>query len=389
MPIALYLLALAVFVMGTSEFMLAGLLPAIASDLDDSIGTAGLLTSAFAIGMVIGAPVMAAWARHWPARATLFACVVVFAVCHVTSALAPAFPVLFVSRVVAALSNAGFLAVALRTVTELVPRERTGRALSILLSGTTIATVIGVPAGALLGTALGWRATFWAIALLCLPAVLGVLRGVPRASAGDHRTFGVGPRLSAELKQLRTPLLRNAMLLVALINGATFAAFTFLAPVVTSIAGLSDAWVAPVLMTFGIGSVAGVTLAGRLSDQHPGLVVLIGGPLLALGWVALACWAGTPLALIIGAFVQGTLAFGVGSTLITRVLRAAHGAPTMGGAYATVSLNLGATAGPALGAAGLAAGLGSLAPLWIAAVLTGAALLVAIPARQTLINEAE
>ena len=420
MPRALFLLALAVFVMGTSEFMLAGLLPAIASDIGVPLGTTGLLTSAFAVGMVIGAPAMAAWARRWPARSTLLLCVVVFAVCHVVSALTTAFPVLLVSRVVAALANAGFLAVALRTVTDLVPPHRTGRALSVLLSGTTLATVVGVPAGALLGAALGWRATFWAVALLCVPAALGVLRGIPRASGtvqtgrvrfgrfrtGTDRTSTRtrtrtstststststvrGPRLSTELRQLRSPPLRNTMLLGALVNGATFSAFTFLAPVVTDVTGLPDTWVSPVLMAFGIGAYAGVTLAGRLSDRHPGLVVFIGGPLLALGWVALSLWAASPVALVLGAVVQGLLAFGVGTTIITRVLRAAHGAPTMGGAYATVALNLGAAAGPALGAIGLAAGLGTLAPLWIAAALTGLALLIAIPARRTLTGTAE
>lgn len=178
MPFALYMLALAVFVMGTSEFMLAGLLPAIATELDVSVGTAGLLTSAFAVGMVVGAPVMAAFARSWPPRLTLIVCLLVFAGSHVIGAMTPVFSLLLITRVLSALANAGFLAVALSTATTLVPANQKGRALSILLSGTTIATVVGVPAGALLGTALGWRTTFWAIAILCIPAAVGVIRGV-------------------------------------------------------------------------------------------------------------------------------------------------------------------------------------------------------------------
>ena len=166
------MLALAVFVMGTSEFMLAGLLPAIATELDVSVGTAGLLTSAFAVGMVVGAPVMAAFARRWPPRLTLIVCLLVFAGSHVIGAMTPVFSLLLITRVLSALANAGFLAVALSTATTLVPANQKGRALSILLSGTTIATVVGVPAGALLGTALGWRTTFWAIAILCIPLSL-------------------------------------------------------------------------------------------------------------------------------------------------------------------------------------------------------------------------
>ncbi|PYA09540.1 MFS transporter, partial [Serratia marcescens] len=171
-----------------------------------------------------------------------------------------------------ALANAGFLAVALSTATTLVPANQKGRALSILLSGTTITTVVGVPAGALLGTALGWRTTFWAIAILCIPAAVGVIRGVTN-NVGRSETSATSPRLRVELSQLATPRLILAMALGALINGGTFAAFTFLAPIVTETAGLAEAWVSVALVMFGIGSFLGVTIAGRLSDQRPGLVL--------------------------------------------------------------------------------------------------------------------
>ncbi|WOC13714.1 Cmx/CmrA family chloramphenicol efflux MFS transporter [Gordonia sp. MP11Mi] len=372
MPFALYLLALAVFVMGTSEFMLAGLLPAIATDLGIAVGTAGLLTSAFAIGMVVGAPLMAAFARRWPPRAALLVCLLVFATCHVSAAATPVFPVLLTARVVSAIANAGFLAVALSTATTLVPEDRKGRALAILLSGTTIATVAGVPAGALLGAAAGWRATFWAIAVLCIPAAIGVQFGIRRRAHPAAET----PRLRAELGQLRSRRLLLTMTLGALVNGGTFAAFTFLAPVATDTAGLGDAWISVVLVMFGVGSFLGVTVAGRLSDHRPGLVLAVGGPLLLTGWIALGSVASHPAPFVVLVLVQGLLSFGVGSTLIARVLYAADCAPTMGGSYATAALNIGAAAGPVLGALGLATGAGALAPVWAAAALTGVALVV-------------
>ena len=375
MPFALYMLALAVFVMGTSEFMLAGLLPAIATDLDVTVGTAGLLTSAFAIGMVIGAPLMAAFARRWPPREALLVCLLLFAACHVIAAVTPVFSLLLTARVLSALANAGFLAVALATATTLVSEDRKGRALAILLSGTTIATVAGVPAGALLGAAAGWRTTFWAISLLCVPAAIGIVRGVAgRRSRADANTGS--PSLRAELGQLRSHRLLLAMILGALVNGGTFAAFTFLAPVVTDTAGLTEAWISVVLVMFGVGSFLGVTLAGRLSDTSPGLVLAIGGPLLLLGWIALALVASVPALLVVLVLFQGMLSFGVGSTLIARVLYAASGAPTMGGSYATAALNIGAAAGPVLGALGLATGVGELAPVWVAAGLTALTLIV-------------
>lgn len=383
MPFALYMLALAVFVMGTSEFMLAGLLPGIATDLDVTVGTAGLLTSAFAIGMVIGAPLMAAFARRWPPRAALLVCLLLFAACHVIAAVTPVFSLLLAARVLSALANAGFLAVALATATTLVPEDRKGRALAILLSGTTIATVAGVPAGALLGAAAGWRTTFWAVSLLCVPAAIGILRGVANRRSRSDASIG-SPSLPAELGQLRSHRLLLPMILGALVNGGTFAAFTFLAPVVTDTAGLTETWISVVLVMFGIGSFLGVTLAGRLSDNSAGLVLAIGGPLLLLGWIALALFASVPALLVVLVLFQGMLSFGVGSTLIARVLYAASGAPTMGGSYATAALNVGAAAGPVLGALGLATGVGELAPVWVAAGLTALTLVVMLLSKRQL-----
>ncbi|MGW9269524.1 Cmx/CmrA family chloramphenicol efflux MFS transporter [Microbacterium sp. NPDC055599] len=405
MPLALYSLALTVFVMGTSEFMLAGLLPAIADDLAIPVGSAGLLTSAFAIGMVVGAPVMAAFARGWPPRLTLLLCLLAFGACHVLGALTTSFEVLLLTRAASAIANAGFLAVALRTATSLVPPGQTGRAVSVLLAGTTVATVAGVPAGAVLGAVWGWRATFWAVALLCVPALLGIVRGVPARVIAPYRpestptpaptpiptptptptpAAAAAPTLRAELRVFGTRPVAIALALAALINGGTFAAFTFLATIVTETAHLAEGWVAIALVLFGVGSFVGVTVAGRLSDRHPGLVVGIGGPLLLAGWTSFALLATHPAALLAGVLVLGVLSFGVGSTLVTRVLYAATGAPTMAGSAATAALNVGAAAGPVLGAAALATGTGPLGPVWVAVALTGIALTLLLLTRASM-----
>lgn len=379
MPLPLHLLAMAIFTMGTSEFMLAGLLPDIASDLDVTVGTAGTLTSAFAIGMVAGAPLVAGLARNWPGRTSLLGFVLVFSAAHAVGAITASFPVLFATRIVAALANAGFLAVALTTAATLVSPDKKGRALAVLLSGTTVATIAGVPGGSVLGTLLGWRATFWAVAALCLPAALGVLKGIPGRPPKEDATGG--PALRSELAQLRSPRLILVMLLGALVNAATFASFTFLAPVVTDTAGLDKLWISAVLVLFGAGSFVGVTLAGRWSDQRPGLVIAVGGPLLLLGWPALAVLADEPVALLTLVFVQGALSFALGSTLITRVLYEAAGAPTMAGSYATAALNVGAAAGPAIAATTLDSTAGTVGPLWASGLLVLVALFVAFPLR--------
>lgn len=380
MPFALYLLALVVFAMGTSEFMLAGLVPDISTYFAVSVGTAGLLTSAFAAGMVIGAPAMAAFTRRLPVKATLLGCVLVFALSHVVGALTPDFTVLFITRVIAAIVNAGFLAVALGAATKLVAPDAKGRAVAVLLAGTTVATVAGVPAGALLGTALGWQSTFWAIALLCVPAAIGIAAGFTTRTDDSSREepSSLSPSLRAELAQLTSPRLILTMLLAALVNAGTFATLTFLAPIVTDTAGLSQWWVSVALVLFGVGSFIGVTAAGRLSDARPRIVIVVGGSVLVLGWVALALFATNPVALLGLVFTQGVLGFAVGSTLITRVLYAALGAPTMAGSYATVALNVGAATGPVLAAAALSVSPGALGPVWVAAIATTAALLLAV-----------
>jgi MFS transporter, DHA1 family, chloramphenicol resistance protein len=380
MPLPVYLLALAVFAMGTSEFMLAGLLPDLAADLGVPVATAGLLTSAFAVGMVVGAPLIAALARRWPPRSSLLAFLALFLAAHVVGAVTESFAVLFATRVIAAFANAGFLAVALTATAALVAPDQKGRALAVLLGGTTIATIAGVPGGALLGALLGWRATFWAVALLCLPAALGVLRGLPDTRVAD------GARLRTELAVLRRRRLILVMGLGALVNAGTFGAFTYIAPVVTETAGLGDLWVPVVLVLFGAGSFAGVTAAGRLSDHHPGRIIAVAGPLLVLGWCVLGLWAAHPVVLLPLAFAQGALAFAVGSTLIARVLYEAADAPTMAGSYATAALNVGAAAGPILAAFALATG--PAGPLWVAAALVAAALLLAVPGRRVFMSAA-
>jgi DHA1 family chloramphenicol resistance protein-like MFS transporter len=365
----------AVFAMGTSEFMLAGLVPAIATSLAIPVASAGLLTSAFAVGMVVGAPLTAAWARRWPARAALLGFVLTFAVAHVVGAVTTSFALLLATRVCAALANAGFLAVALSAATRMVPADRQGRALAVLLAGTTVATVAGVPGGAVLGTLLGWRATFWAVAAVCVVAAVGIAT----MPGGPTRTENVA--LRAEIAQLGRPRLALVMLLGALVNAATFATFTFLAPIVTGTAGLDVLWVPVVLVLFGAGSSVGVALAGRFADRRPQLVIGAGGPALLLGWIATALSAHSPAALLPLAFVQGALSFAVGATLIARVLHEAAAAPTMGGSYATAALNVGAAGGPAL--AGVALGIGYLGPVWVSAALVGITLVIAVPFRRT------
>ncbi|MBF8190716.1 MFS transporter [Nonomuraea sp. K274] len=373
MPFAVYLLGLAVFAQGTSEFMLSGLVPGIARDLHVSISAAGLLTSAFAVGMVAGAPLMAAFSLRWSRRRALLTFLLVFLAVHVVGAVTTDYAVLLATRVVAALANAGFLAVAMATAIGMVRPDAKGRATSVLLGGVTMACVAGVPAGALLGEMWGWRAAFWAVAVALVPAVVAVMRSVPAGTATDS-----GTSVRQESRVLRRPRLLVILLLGALVNGATFCAFTYLVPLLTGVTGIGVGWMPVMLALFGLGSFAGVTLSGRIADARPVRLLMIGGAALPVGWALFAWTAGHPVAAVALVFVQGTLSFAVGATLISQVLYAATGAPTLGGAFATAALNVGAAAGPWLGGVAIDAGLGFRSPLWVSALLATAALVIGL-----------
>ncbi|MFH8485887.1 Cmx/CmrA family chloramphenicol efflux MFS transporter [Streptomyces longisporoflavus] len=375
MPFSLYMLGLAVFAQGTSEFMLSGLGPDIAADLDVSLSTAGTLTSAFAVGMVIGAPAMALLGRRWPRRTALLGFLVAFLLVHVVGALTSSFAVLLGTRVIGAFANAGFLAVALVAAVGMVEPNAKGRATSVLLGGVTLACVAGVPGGALLGQFWGWRSAFWAVALVSVPAVLAILRSVPGGASGTRVSGARG-----ELRALREPRLVVTLLLGALVNGATFCTFTYLSPVITEVSGFPESRVPALLALFGAGSFIGVTVAGRFADTRPVAFLLTGAVALLAGWVLFALTAQHAVAAVVLVLVQGALSFGVGSALITRALYAAAGAPTLSGGFATAALNVGAAIGPVGGGLALAAGLGHRSPLWVSALLVALALAAGVVA---------
>lgn len=367
MPIVLYILALAVFAQGTSEFVLAGLLPGIADDLGISLAQAGLLTSAFAVGMALGAPVMAAVGRGLSPRWTMSGFLALFIIAHVIGATTESFGVLFATRIVAALANAGFLAVALSTVTHLVPVHARARALAVILGGTTLALIAGVPVGAFVGNALGWRATLWAIALVSVPALIAVLLATPtRAAQAEHAV--ARQSLAGELRTLLLRPVQLNLVMGALVNAATFCSFTYLAVIASGRAGVGEASVPLLLGVFGLGAFLGVTAAGRFADQNWRQLILVSGPLLVLSWALLAAMVENQPVLWVLTLLLGALSFALGSTLIGRIMATAHKAPSMSGSFATVALNLGAVIGPIVGGVAIEL-VGARGPLTVSALL--------------------
>jgi DHA1 family chloramphenicol resistance protein-like MFS transporter len=368
-PLAVFVLGLSVFSLGTSEFMITGLLPGMAADLGVGIPDAGLLISAFAVGMVVGAPLLAIGTLRLPRRRTLLVMLGVFVAAHVVGALADGYALLFATRIVAALACAGFWAVATATTIALVPVDRRGRAMAVLVGGLTLANVAGVPAGTFLGQHAGWRAAFWAVAVATLLAVAGVAALVPETTGGPLSVRG-------ELRLYRRGRVWLALGVIALAQAMIFAAFSYLAPLLTETDGLPEPWVPGVLALFGVGALLGIIVGGRLADRRP-FATLYG--CLGLALAALLVLALTTDALVATAavLVFGVAGFGANPALNVRAYQVAGDAPTLVGASTTAAFNVGNTVGPWLGGVAIDAGLGFPSVAWTGLAL-GAATLVAL-----------
>ncbi|MFH9425839.1 Cmx/CmrA family chloramphenicol efflux MFS transporter [Streptomyces sp. NPDC017529] len=366
MPIAVYVLGLSVFALGTSEFMLSGILQPLARDMGVSIPQAGLLVSAFAIGMVVGAPVLAGATLQLPRRTTLIALLGVFGLGQVAGALAPTYAVLFVSRVVSALACAGFWAVGAAVAVSLVPVTARAKAMAVMVGGLSVANIAGVPAGALLGQHAGWRSAFWAVAALSAIGLVGVVALVPRTAVptGDER-----PVLRRELSIYRDKQVWLALIGTALNGAAVFALFSYLAPLLTDTAGLSEGSVPTVLALFGVGALIGTFVGGRIADAHPFGTILGGIGASATVLTLLALTAHSPVAAVTLSLLLGVTAFATAPALNARMFNVATAAPTLAGATTTSAFNLGNTVGPWLGGLVISAGWGYPAVAWTGAGL--------------------
>ncbi|MFG2227485.1 Cmx/CmrA family chloramphenicol efflux MFS transporter [Streptomyces sp. NPDC048644] len=372
MPIAVYVLGLSVFALGTSEFMLSGILQPLARDLGVSIPQAGLLVSAFAIGMVVGAPVLAAATLRLPRRTTLMALLAVFGLGQVAGALAPTYGVLFVSRVVSALACAGFWAVGAAVAVSLVPVTARARAMAVMVGGLSVANIAGVPAGALLGQHAGWRSAFWAVAVLSVIGLVGVIALVPRTAVptGDDR-----PQLRRELAIYKDKQVWLSLTATAMNGAAVFALFSYLSPLLTDTAGLAESWVPTVLALFGVGALIGTFVGGRVADAHlfPTLFTGIAASTVVLA--VLAITAHNPVAAVALSLMLGVTAFTTAPALNARMFNVANAAPTLAGATTTAAFNVGNTLGPWLGGLVIAAHWGYRSVAGLGAALAAVAVL--------------
>ncbi|MFF3696531.1 MFS transporter [Streptomyces sp. NPDC002221] len=371
MPLALLALAIGAFGIGTTEFVIMGLLPEVAGTFDVSIPTAGYLVSGYAVGVMLGAPLMTVLGTKITRKRMLMLLMGFFIAGNVLSALAPAFGLMLAGRIVASLAHGAFFGIGSVVAADLVAPEKKAGAIAMMFTGLTVANVVGVPAGTLIGQQVGWRATFLVVASLGVLGLLGVAKLVPDMPKAQ------GVRLRHEIAAFRNVQVLLAMAMTVLGFGGVFAAITYITPMMTNVAGYADTSVTWLLVLFGLGMVSGNLIGGRFADRAlmPMLYVALSGLAVVLALFTVA--AHDKFASAVMVFLIGALGFATVPPLQKRVLDQAAGAPTLASAVNIGAFNLGNALSAWLGGIVIAAGLGYTAPNWVGAALAASALVLA------------
>ncbi|KZB79216.1 MFS transporter [Amycolatopsis regifaucium] len=369
LPTGVYLLAFSLFAMGSAEFLMAGVLPSVATELGVSLSSAGALITAFALGVVLGGPPFAVLSLTWPRRTALMTTQSVFAAAIATGLLADDYWTLLVTRFVAGLAYAGFFAVAAVTAISLVTPDRNARASGVVVAGLSVAMVAGGPAGTLLSNLTDWTGGFWGVVVLTLLGVVACASGLPTTAVSAESG------LAAELRAMRTPRLWGVYAITILSTAAYMVSFNYLAAVLADVTSLPAVWIPAVLALFGIGAFFGLSLGGRISDRWPHHALLGGALGIALFSALLAVFAASAWLVVPLVFLLGVAAFVLNPALYGRVFAIAASAPTLAGATTVSAFQLGISLTPAFAAGVLNLGASVTAVFWIGAALA----LVTIP----------
>ncbi|MFE4614933.1 MULTISPECIES: MFS transporter [Streptomyces] len=371
MPLALLALAVSAFGIGTTEFVMMGLLPNVADDLGTSVPTAGHLVSAYAIGVVVGAPLLTALGSRIPRKRMLLLLMALFVVGNLASALAPGFGWLVAGRVLAGLPHGAFFGVGAVVAARLVPEDRQARAVATMFLGLTVANILGVPAATLLGQHLGWRATFLVVTVIGLVAMAALARLVPQIPVDERQGLG------REIRALGRPQVLLGLLTAVFGFAGVFAVYSYLASMTTEVMGFGESTVTVVLALFGLGMTGGALAAGPLTDRalRPTLYGSLAALVLTL--VAFRFTVHVPWLALVTVVVLGAVGFMTTTPLQMLVMRKAKDAPTLASASNHSAFNLANAGGAWAGGAAVAAGWGWTSPALVGAGLTVVGLAIA------------
>lgn len=375
LPVAIVALAICTFAFGTAEFAIMGVLPEVAAGFDVSIPTAGHLMSAYAIGVVIGAPLLTAAGTRLPRRTLLVALMGVFTAGSILSASAPSYGVMLLGRVLTALPHGAVMGIGVVVASALAPPHRRSAAIAGVFLGLTLANVAGAPLSTALGQALGWRSTFWLLVVIGLASMVAIAALVPSAPRPAHAS------LRGELRTLARP--RVVLLLATAVVGfaGVFASYGYVAPQVTDAAGLPESAVIWVMAVFGIGMTTGNLLAARLlhtafAARRPRWMISIALTVLALTLLVLGFASRTGPTLFLGMFVLGNVVFVSVPIIQTRVIDLTHDAPTLSSASVHAAFNAANALGPLASGLAIDGGWGYDTTNWVGAGLAGAGIVL-------------
>ncbi|WP_420365289.1 MFS transporter [Curtobacterium sp. L3-7] len=375
MPAGLIALALGGFGIGLTEFVITGLLPEVAADFGVTETTAGWLVTGYALAVIVGALGLTAATTRLPRKPVLIGLLVLFVIGNTLSALAPTYGVMMTGRVVAALCHGAFFGIGSVVASNMVAREKRASAVALMFTGLTASNVLGVPFGTFLGQAMGWRATFWAIAAIGVVALVGVALLVP-ATKQD-----AAPSLVRELGAFRSGQVWLSLGVTVLGYGGMFGAFTYIAYTLTAVSGFASAAVPWLLVVFGLGLFVGNWAGGRLAAKSIDRTLLVVLASLTVVLALFAVVATNPVLTVVALVLMGAFGFATVPALQTRVMHYADHAPTLASGANIAAFNLGNAFGAWIGGLTIAAGLGYTSPIWAGAAITLAGLaLVAVPA---------
>ncbi|OIN07665.1 MFS transporter [Oceanisphaera psychrotolerans] len=306
MPIALFALTLSAFAIGTTEFVIVGLVPTIAQDLGVSLPSAGLLVSLYALGVAIGAPVLTALTGRWQRKNVLITIMALFVIGNLLAWMAPGYNSLIAARILTGLAHGVFFSIGSTIATSLVSKDKEASAIAIMFTGLTVALVTGVPLGTWIGQSFGWRATFMVVAALGLIALIGSALLVPK-----NLKQAPPARISQQLKVLTQPRLLLVYAMTAVGYGGTFTAFTFLAPILEEVSGFESGAIGLIMLVYGVSVAVGNIWGGRMADRlGPIKALYIIFTALALILLAFTFTAVHPVAAVLTILVWGAFAFG-------------------------------------------------------------------------------
>lgn len=368
LSLPLFALAVAAFGIGTTEFVIMGLLPDVARDLGVTIPAAGMLVTGYALGVTIGAPIVAIATANMPRRTALLSLIGLFIIGNVLCALSPNYAVLMLARVVTAFCHGAFFGIGSVVAAGLVPPNRRAQAIALMFAGLTLANVLGVPFGTALGQQLGWRSTFWAV------TVIGVLAAIALALWLPKKIEMQKTSLLQEFAVLKDRQVVMVLAISALASASLFSVFTYITPILEDVTGLTPHAVTLVLLVFGLGLTVGSALGGKLADWRllPSLI----GFLLALALVltVFTLTMRTPLPAVVTIFVWGVLAFAIVPPLQVLVVERASAAPNLASTLNQGAFNLGNAGGAWFGGMAIGAGFQLTSLPYVGVVLVALAL---------------